>query len=132
MNLNWCLPRDFWLDVRKRMHAAIHDDFKNKYFVDIERYIDEIDETGFEFKLSYFVGDDTPDEVVEIFLELIDHWDDEDLLQDLIKTVVAEFLQKTKSLERLDDPIKNINEHKNKIVSDKKLFNNWRNFLQGG
>lgn len=124
--------RDFWLDVRKRMHAAIHDDFKNKYFVDIERYIDEIDETGFEFKLSYFVGDDTPDEVVEIFLELIDHWDDEDLLQDLIKTVVAEFLQKTKSLERLDDPIKNINEHKNKIVSDKKLFNNWRNFLQGG
>ena len=124
--------RDFWLDIRKRMHAAIHDDFKNKYFVDIERNVRDIDENDFEYDLTYFVGDDTPDEVVEIFEALVEHWDDQLNLEDLFRTVVSEFLKKVKSLQRLDDPATNINEHKVKPVSDQKLFNNWRNFLQGG
>ena len=123
--------RDFWLDIRKRMHAAIHDDFKNKYFVDIERTVRDIDEDDFEYDLMYFVSEDSPDEVVEIFEALVEHWDDEDDLRSLFKTVIAEFLKKTKSLQRVD-PYMNINEHKVKPVSDQKLFNNWRNFLQGG
>ena len=122
--------RDFWLEIRKRMHEPIHDRYENKYFVDIERVVRGVDDSDFDFDMSYFVGEDDRDTMVEIFSELVEYWDDEDNLHALFKTVMAEFIKKVDQSASDTKPATNTNEHKIKTTSNKKLFNNWRKFLQ--
>ena len=96
--------RDFWLEIRKRMHEPIHDRYENKYFVDIERVVRGVDDSDFDFDMSYFVGEDDRDTMVEIFSELVEHWDDEDDLHALFKTVMTEFIKKVDQLASNTEP----------------------------
>ena len=139
--------REFWLDIRKRMHAPIHEkglNFTNKYYVDIEKFIGDFDEDTkeVEFKLSYAVGFEDPDDTVEIFQQMIEHWDDEDLLHGMLNTVLQEYAAKVADLAPMEDPESDMNVDsdfwkpgmptpvdENKKVSDQQLFNNWREFL---
>ena len=128
--------REFWLEIRKRMHAPIHQahvasrgEDANKYYVDIEKFIGEFDEdtNEVEFKLNYSVGFDDPDDTVEIFQQMIEHWDDEDLLYGLFNKVLKEYAAQVADLTPMEDPESDMNESKK--VSGDKLFNNWRAFL---
>tara|TARA_R110002110_G_scaffold229447_2_gene444910 strand:- start:126 stop:893 length:768 start_codon:yes stop_codon:yes gene_type:complete len=126
--------RDFWLDIRKRMHAPIHKDFENKYYVNIEKFISPFDGEESEFKLNYSVDFENPDETVEIFQAMIEHWDDEDLLHGLFNTVIKEYAAKIADLTPMKDPETDMNRDElykeSKKVTGQKLFNNWRNFLE--
>jgi hypothetical protein len=125
--------REFWLEIRKRMHAPIHENFDyKKYYVDIEKFIEDFDEEAneVEFKLNYAAGAEDPDDTVEIFQQMIEHWDDEDMLYGLFNTVLKEYAAQVADLTPMEDPESDMNE--NKKVSGQQLFNNWREFLQGG
>ena len=125
--------REFWLEIRKRMHAPIHENFDyKKYYVDIEKFIGDFDEEAneVEFKLNYAAGAEDPDDTVEIFQQMIEHWDDEDMLYGLFNTVLKEYAAQVADLTPMEDPESDMNE--NKKVSGQQLFNNWREFLQGG
>ena len=119
--------REFWLDIRKRMHAPIHENFENKYYVDIEKFIRGFDGEEVELKLNYSVGEDDPDDTVEIFQQMIEHWDDEDMLHGLLNTVLKEYAAQVADLTPMEHPEMDMNESKK--VSGDKLFNNWRAFL---
>ncbi len=125
--------REFWLDIRKRMHAPIHEDFEKKYYVDIEKFLLDFDDEEAEFKLNYGVSHDAPDDTVEIFQQMIEHWDDEDDLYALFNTVVKEYAAKIADLTPMKDVEMDMNRDElykeSKQVSGQKLFNNWRNFL---
>ena len=133
--------RDFWLDIRKRMHAPIHQAHvasrgkdANKYYVDIEKFISPFDGEESAFKLNYSVDFDNPDDTVEIFQQMIEHWDDEDLLHGLFNTVIKEYAAKITDLTPMKDPESDMNRDElykeSKKVTGQKLFNNWRNFLE--
>ena len=126
--------REFWLDIRKRMHAPIHEHFENKYFVDIEKFIIDFDGEEVEFKLNYAVGEEDPDDTVKIFERMIEHWDDEELLYGLFNTVLEEYAAKVDKLTPMEDSGMDMNRDDNftesKKVSGQKLFNNWRSFLE--
>ena len=121
--------REFWLDIRKRMHAPIHEHYKNKYYVDIEKFVEDYDtdEGVVEFKLNYAVGDEDPDDTVKIFKDMIDHWDDEDNLYALFDKVLKEYALKVAKLTPMKYTGMDMNE--NKMISNKDLFNGWRHFL---
>jgi len=125
--------REFWLDIRKRMHAPIHEDFDKKYYVDIEKFLLDFDDEEAEFKLNYAVNHDAPDDTVEIFQQMIEHWDDEDDLYALFNTVVKEYAAKIADLTPMKDVEMDMNRDElykeSKKVSGQKLFNNWREFL---
>ena len=126
--------REFWLDIRKRMHAPIHENFDyNKYYVDIEKFIRGFDDDEVEFKLNYSVGFEDPDDTVEIFQQMIEHWDDEDLLYGLFNTVLKEYAAQVVDLTPMEDPEMDMNRdedfNESKKVSGQQLFNNWRNFI---
>ena len=125
--------REFWLEIRKRMHAPIHESFENKYYVDIEKFIGDFDEDEVEFKLNYAAGSDDPDDTVEIFQQMIEHWDDEDMLYGLFNTVLKEYAAQIADLAPMEDPEMDMNRDENfsesKKVSGQQLFNNWRSFL---
>jgi len=125
--------REFWLDIRKRMHAPIHEDFDKKYYVDIEKFLLDFDDEEAEFKLNYAVNHDVPDDTVEIFQQMIEHWDDEDDLYALFNTVVKEYAAKITDLTPMKDVEMDMNRDElykeSKKVSGQKLFNNWREFL---
>ena len=70
--------------------------------------------------MSYFVGEDDRDTMVEIFSELVEHWDDEDDLHALFKAVIAEFIKKVDQLASNTEPATNTNEHKIKTTAKKK------------
>ena len=133
--------RDFWLDIRKRMHAPIHQAHvasrgkdANKYYVDIEKFISPFDGEESAFKLNYSVDFDNPDDTVEIFQQMIEHWDDEDLLHGLFNTVIKEYAAKITDLTPMKDPESDMNRDElykeSKKVTGQKLFNNWRDFLE--
>jgi hypothetical protein len=124
--------REFWLDIRKRMHAPIHEkglNFTNKYYVDIEKFIGDFDEDTkeVEFKLNYAVGFEDPDDTVNIFQQMIEYWDDEDLLHGMLNTVLQEYAAKVADLTPMEDPESDMNE--NKKVSGQQIFDRWRQFL---
>jgi len=124
--------REFWIDIRKRMHAPIHDaglDFTNKYYVDIEKFILGYDEDTkeVEFKLNYSVDSEDSDDTVNIFQQMIEHWDDEEMLHGMLSTVLQEYAAAAGDLTPMKDPEADMNESKK--VSGQQLFNNWRGFL---
>ena len=115
------------------MHAPIHKDFDKKYYVDIEKFLLDFDDEEAEFKLNYAVNYDAPDDTVEIFQQMIEHWDDEDDLYALFNTVVKEYAAKIADLTPMKDVEMDMNRDElykeGKKVSGQKLFNNWREFL---
>ena len=127
--------REFWLDIRKRMHAPIHEKYENKYYVDIEKFIGDYDtdEGVVDFKLNYAVGAEDPDDTVKIFKDMIDHWDDEDNLYTLFNTVLKKYAAQVADLAPMKYPEQDMNRaedfNENKKVSGQQLFNNWRTFI---
>ena len=126
--------RDFWIKLRRQMHIPIHmKSWDKKYYVNIERDIENIDEEEqvIELKLNYHVGDSDPDEVSKIFEDIIETWDDEDELVSLVSRVFKSFIPEVSKLTQVD-PISDLNQehlNENKKVSGDTIFNNWRRFL---
>jgi hypothetical protein len=145
--------RDFWIRLRMAMHTPVFEEQEvpgdKRYYVPIEKYFYDSSPDTINFKITYFVSDDSPDIQVEIFKNLIEYWDDEDKMDavvvDVLKKMVKQGIafQPMKDLER-DINIPNEREvqfesrrrvqkkmlyEANKPV-EQKVFDNWRKFLK--
>ena len=147
--------RDFWIRLRMAMHDPIfkQEDIPGdkRYYVPIEKYFYNDNPDSIDFKISYFVSEESPDMQVEIFKNLIEFWDDEDDMNAVVVDVLKKMskqgiaFQPMKNLER-DINIPNEREvqfesraHrkvKKKMISEAKksveqrVFDNWRKFLK--
>ena len=146
--------RDFWIRLRMAMHDPI---FKQenvpgdkRYYVPIEKYFYNDNPDSIDFKISYFVSDDSPDMQVEIFKNLIEHWDDEDDMNALVVDVLKKMAKQGIAFQPMKDLERDINipnerevqfesrarrKVKKKMISEanksieQKVFDNWRKFL---
>ena len=147
--------RDFWIRLRMAMHDPI---FKQenvpgdkRYYVPIEKYFYNDSPDSIDFKITYFVSEESPDMQVEIFKNLIEHWDDEDDMNALVVDVLKKMAKQGIAFQPMKDLERDINipnerevqfesrahrKVKKKMISEAKksveqrVFDNWRKFLK--
>ena len=119
--------RDFWIELRKRMHEPAFESTGGSYYIQIERYVDLVEAGLAEFRLNYHVGDDAYDLEVKIFKTMIEHWDDKEQIEAVATDVFNSLAGAPEELEQPDFEGQRIAE--NRSVSGQRLFNNWRRFL---
>ena len=147
--------RDFWIRLRMAMHDPIfkQEDIPGdkRYYVPIEKYFYNDNPDSIDFKISYFVSDDSPDMQVEIFKNLIEHWDDEDDMNALVVDVLKKMAKQGIAFQPMKDLERDINipnerevqfesrahrKVKKKMIREAKksveqrVFDNWRKFLK--
>ena len=147
--------RDFWIRLRMAMHDPIfkQEDIPGdkRYYVPIEKYFYNDSPLSIDFKISYFISEESPDAQVEIFKNLIEHWDDEDDMNALVVDVLKKMSKQGIAFQPMKDTERDINipnerevqfesrahrKVKKKMISEAKksveqrVFDNWRKFLK--
>ena len=147
--------RDFWIRLRMAMHDPIfkQEDIPGdkRYYVPIEKYFYNDSPLSIDFKISYFVSEESPDIQVEIFKSLIEFWDDEDDMNALVVDVLKKMSKQGIAFQPMKDTERDINipnerevqfesrahrKVKKKMISESKksveqrVFDNWRKFLK--
>jgi len=99
--VNILKSRDFWLDVRKRMAAPAFENTGYNYYPDICLDCDLINDASLldedeeiEANLHLFLGEEAPDEVVEVLRELVEIWDDQEEIDRVANEVLAQIAKK--------------------------------------
>jgi len=99
--VNILKSRDFWLDVRKRMAAPAFENTGHEYYPDICLDCDLINDASLldedeeiETNLHLFLGEEAPDEVVEVLRELVEIWDDQEEIDRVANEVLAQIAKK--------------------------------------
>ena len=147
--------RDFWIRLRMAMHDPIfkQEDIPGdkRYYVPIEKYFYNDSPDSIDFKISYFVSEESPDMQVEIFKSLIEHWDDEDDMNAVVVDVLKKMAKQGIAFQPMKDLERDINipnerevqfesrarrKVKKKMIKEAKksveqrVFDNWRKFLK--
>jgi len=99
--VNILKSRDFWLDIRKRMAAPAFENTGYNYYPDICLDCDLINDASLldedeeiEANLHLFLGEEAPDEVVEVLRELVEIWDDQEEIDRVANEVLAQMTKK--------------------------------------
>ena len=99
--VNILKSRDFWLDIRKRMAAPAFENTGYNYYPDICLDCDLINDASLldedeeiEANLHLFLGEEAPDEVVEVLRELVEIWDDQEEIDRVANEVLAQIAKK--------------------------------------
>jgi hypothetical protein len=105
--------RDFWIRLRMAMHDPIfkQEDIPGdkRYYVPIEKYFYNDSPLSIDFKISYFVSEESPDAQVEIFKSLIEFWDDEDDMNAVVVDVLKKMSKQGIAFQPMKDTERNIN-----------------------
>lgn len=122
--------RDFWIELRKRMLEVPQKNADSKYFVSFERFLDtqvgDLERKVIGYKLNFHVDGDEPDDLISVFKEIIEHWNDEDQIREFAQDVFNKFIPKSWELTGVD-PEQDLNE--DKTTTSQSLFEGWRKFL---
>ena len=127
--------REFWLGIRTIMTKKSRGSFASDYQVDMDRFLDEIDdeEKVLYFRLNYHIGGGDKDDIARAWKALIETWNDEEELGKMIQD------QFNKWVRAYGGPvIKNAKgermvESKLKIRSksrERRMYDKWRRFLR--
>jgi len=82
---------EFWVHIRTFLAAPAQEKLAMKYYPDSEHDVADSSDTAIETKFKFIADESDPDEQVEVMKAILESWDDEDELTEMVNNTFQQF-----------------------------------------